>query len=190
MINGVRPSHGILQFLSEIFGVLLRAFEQKETVEMFVKRLNVLENKASTLQGFSKQDAVNTHAADTFRLYQIAALIYLTRVSESISGEPRNMQPLLDSVFAEISRMNSCDLQFPLLILGYEARTDEQRIIILDLIQKTEESPTGRMLGCFRNGLKALWVQEDLAADQEFVPNYMDRLSAIISKSRFIPSLV
>ncbi len=86
--------------------------------------------------------------------------------------------------------MRTCELQFPLLILGYEARTDEQRMMILDLVQRTEENGYGRSMVCLRRGLEALWIQEDLVSDQELVPKYMDRFSAIISRTRFIPSLV
>ncbi|KAH8693985.1 fungal-specific transcription factor domain-containing protein [Talaromyces proteolyticus] len=193
--NRVRPSHRILQFLSDIFNVLFQAFEQRDTMEKFVGRLNILEGRASTVVEISERygkfsTQETTDATDMVKLYQTAAMLYLARVSESISGELRNMKPLLDNAFALLCRMRTCELQFPLLVLGCEARTDEQRNMILDLVWRTEKTTYVRSLDCLRRALRALWIQEDLASDQDCVPKYMDRLSAIISITRFIPSLV
>ena len=195
MGDRVRPSHLILQFLSEIFNVVFQALEQKDTIGNCIGSLNILEGKASTVAEISERygnfsTEANNNAMDIIKLYQMAAIIYLARVSESITGELRNVQPFLDNAFALLCRMGTCELQFPLLILAYEARIDEQRIIILDLIRRTEKNTYGRSISCLRRSLKTLWIQEDLLSDEEFVPKYMDRLSAIISKTRFIPSLV
>jgi hypothetical protein len=174
--------------------VLFQATEQKETIESLMANLRILEGRASTVEETPRRDGtlsteVNT-ATDVIELYQIAAMIYLARISESVSGNPRNIQPLLDDAFGILCRTPTCEHQLPLLILGYEARADEQRIMILDLVRRTEKNKYGRSLDCLRNGLEALWIQEDLVADRGFVPNYIDRMSAIISRPRFIPSLV
>lgn len=117
-------------------------------------------------------------------------MIYLARVTESVSGEVRHLQGFLEEAFALLSRMDSCELQFPLLILSCEARTDDRRLIILDLVQRTEQNTYGRSIDCLRQSLKALWIQEDLVSDEDYVPRYMDRVSGIISLRRFVPSLV
>ena len=155
----------------------------------------MLEGKATTIMEVSQRygnpsPETNQNAADMIRLYQMAALIYLARVTECVSGEARNLQILLDEAFSTLSRMDSCELQFPLIILSYEARTDEQRMMILDLVHRTEQNTYGRSIDCLRQSLKALWIQEDLVSDEEFVPKYMDRVSTIISLTRFVPSLV
>jgi hypothetical protein len=180
-----------LQFLSEIFNVLFQAFERRETVVTLKCSLNILEGKASSVEevirrneGFSTKET--TTVTSMIKLYKMVAMIYLARVYESISGEARDLQPLLNEAFTILRQMDTCELQFPLLILGFEARTDELRIMMLGLAQRT----MGRSVSCLRRGLEALWIQEDLAADQECVPAYMDRLSAIITRARFIPSLV
>ncbi|RDW56538.1 hypothetical protein BP6252_14109 [Coleophoma cylindrospora] len=195
MSNRAYPPHRILQFLSEIFNILFQAFGQKGTTENLVESLRKLEGRASTIMKLSEghvesSSEANTNAADMIELYQMVAMIYLGRASESISGEPRNVQPFLDRAFALLQRMRTCELRFPLLMLGFEARTDEQRIMILDLIRRAEENPYRRNLDCLRRSLRALWIQEDLVSDLEFVPKYMDRLNAIMSQARYIPSLV
>lgn len=195
MTDRAGPSHSILQFLSEIFKVLFLALENRDTTENCIINLNILEGKASTITeildryGKGSTEAY-TNASNMLKLYQMAVMVYLARVSESISTKPRNIQPLLDGAFTLLCQLGTCELHFPLLILGYEARTDEQRVRILDLVRRTEKKTYGRNIDCLRRSLEALWVQEDLFSDQEFVPKYTDRLSAIVSKTGFIPSLV
>ncbi|CAG9956787.1 unnamed protein product [Clonostachys rosea f. rosea IK726] len=189
--NPARPSHRVLQFLTEIFNVLFQAFEHKDKMENYVGILTALEGNARTIVEVSENyDAqMNNTATNPIKLYQIAILIYLARVSESISGKPRDIQGLIDKAFTLLDRLWAHEHQFPLLIVGSEARTDEQRAIILNLVKRSETNRYGRSLDCLRWGLHALWIQEDLAADQEIVPSYVDRFNAIMSKTRFIPSL-
>ncbi len=172
-----------------------QALEQGQSLNDAVDSLNVLEGSASTVVEISTRyrnssTEANTKAADMIRLYQTAAVIYLSRVAECISEEARYMQPLLADAFTLLSQIRTCELQFPLLILGCEARTDEQRITILDLVQRTEMTSYSRDLDCLRRSLRALWVQEDLCADGHLQANYVDRMTSIISATRFVPSLV
>ncbi|RDW56864.1 hypothetical protein BP5796_12931 [Coleophoma crateriformis] len=147
--NRAHPPPRILQFLSELFNILFQAFDQRDMTENLVGSLRKLEGRASTIaelsdaHGGSSTEA-NTDAANMIELYQMVATIYLARASESISGELRNVQPFLDRAFALLQRMRTCELHFPLLMLGYEARTDEQRIMILDLVRRAEENPHKR----------------------------------------------
>ncbi|KAH8667081.1 fungal-specific transcription factor domain-containing protein [Xylariales sp. PMI_506] len=193
--NRKRPSHRILQFLSEIFSVLLQTSDQVTRTETFVENLNLLEGRSSVIaeicDTYGESSAkIDKNATYLMNLFRLAAMIYLARASESISGELRNVQPLIDEGFLLMSKMRSCDLQFPLAILGAEARTDEQRMLMLDLVRRTELNTWGRTIHCLREGLRSLWVQDDLATEQELVPNYMDKLSVMVSRAPFIPSLV
>lgn len=174
--------------------MLFQAFEQRDTTENLVGNLKMLEIRANTIAKIVEtcdkhSTEANTNDADMIKLYHSAAMVYLARVLESISGEPCNVQPILDEAFALLNRMRSCQLHFPLLILGHEARTDEQRIMVLDLFQRTENTYR-RNLDCMKRSLKALWIQEDLVSDQDFVPKYEDKLVTITSQIKSIPSLV
>jgi hypothetical protein len=44
-----------------------------------------------------------------------------------------------------------------------EARTDEDRVVILDLISRTEENTSVRSLQGIKGIIQSLWVQDDLA---------------------------
>ena len=192
MTPRARPSYRILYFLSESFNVLLQAVENKRGVESCIEALYDLESKATQALNICGASVCafpdgTTDVADRIKLYRTAAMIYILRASESISHQFRNVQPLLDEAFSLLSQIATCELQFPLLVMGLEARTDEQRAIMLDLATRTEQK-AHRKKHCFRLTLKSWWAQEDLLADQDFVPNYMDRLSAVISRTTFMPS--
>jgi len=120
-------------------------------------------------------------------LYQLAALVYLNRVSEDLLDQSARTQQQIDRAFSIFSELSSCERQFPLFILGCEARTDDQRAIVLDLIARTEKGTSSRPIIQVKILIHAMWAQDDLA-DQEL--NYWDKLSSIISACSIMPSLV
>ena len=120
-------------------------------------------------------------------LFKLATLVYLNRVSGNILDQADSIQANLNRAFALFSQMDSCERQYPLFILGCEARTDEQRLTVLDLISRTEQKNSSRSLNHVRILVQALWAQDDLA-EKEL--DYWDKLSAIISSCTIIPSLV
>jgi hypothetical protein len=120
-------------------------------------------------------------------LYQLAALVYLNRVSEDLLDQSARTQQQIDRAFSIFSELSSCERQFPLFILGCEARTDDQRAIVLDLIARTERGTSSRPIVQVKILIYAMWAQDDLA-DQEL--NYWDKLSSIISACSIMPSLV
>jgi hypothetical protein len=120
-------------------------------------------------------------------LYQLAALVYLNRVSEDLLDQSARTQQQIDRAFSIFSELRSCERQFPLFILGSEARTDDQRAIVLDLIARTEKGTSSRPIIQVKILIHAMWAQDDLA-DQEL--NYWDKLSSIISACSIMPSLV
>jgi Fungal specific transcription factor domain len=120
-------------------------------------------------------------------LYQLAALVYLNRVSEDMLDQPARTQQHINRAFSIFSELSFCKRQFPLFILGCEARTDDQRAIVLDLIARTEKRSSSRPIIQVKILIHAMWAQDDLA-DQEM--NYWDKLSSIIGACSIMPSLV
>ena len=110
----------------------------------------------------------------------------LALVKDLLDQSARTQQQI-DRAFSIFSELSSCKRQFPLLILGCEARTDQQRAIVLDLIARTEKGTSSRPIIQVKILIHAMWAQDDLA-DQEL--NYWDKLSSIISACSIVPSLV
>lgn len=128
-----------------------------------------------------------TDAPLILELYQLAMLIYLNRVSQNLLNHWTSTQKQIDKAFAMLTRIGSCDRQFPVFILGCEACSDDQRAAVLDLISRTEKNVSSRSFNYVRLLLQAIWAQDDLA---EGDLNYWDKLSYVISCCKIMPTFV
>lgn len=121
------------------------------------------------------------------QLFQLSMLVYLNRATGgSIEPEPE-IQEHIARAFGIFTELSACERQFPLFILGCEARTEDERCIVLDLINRTETCASSRSLFLVRRLIQAIWVQDDLADGKL---NYADTLSAMISCCAIMPTFV
>ncbi|KAF2682327.1 hypothetical protein K458DRAFT_370106 [Lentithecium fluviatile CBS 122367] len=140
-----------------------------------------------------RSNAIDPHSKETpgmttvEELYRLATLVYLHRASGDALGQPARTQQYIDKGLILFSQLAACERQFPVFILGSEARTDEERAIVLDLVSRTEKKSSSRSLNHVKMLLQAVWAQDDLA-DGEL--DYWDKMSTIISCCSIVPSLV
>ncbi|CZR65435.1 uncharacterized protein PAC_15335 [Phialocephala subalpina] len=127
------------------------------------------------------------HALFTIEVFQLAMLVYLNGVSGNMLNQVNKTQQHIDKAFSIFSRMSSCYRQFPIFVLGCEARRDDQRATVLDLMARTESSSSSRSFRHVRVLLQAVWAQDDLI---EGGINYRDRLDNVISRCGNLPTLV
>ncbi|KAK4233439.1 fungal-specific transcription factor domain-containing protein [Achaetomium macrosporum] len=120
-------------------------------------------------------------------LYQLAMLVYLNRATENLLNQWPRTQRQIDRAFAILAQLDSCDRQFPVFILGCEAKSDEQRAVVLDLTDRAEKGVSSRSFNHVRRLLQAIWAQDDLA---EGDINYWDKLSYVIGCCRIMPTFV
>jgi hypothetical protein len=121
----------------------------------------------------------------TLELFHLAALVYLNRAS----GNPQSAETEAcnSRAFTIFSSVDSCDRQFSLMILGCQARTDEERSMILDLISRTEKRASSRTLYLTTVVIKRIWVQDDLAQGNL---DYMQKLNGIMGACGILPPFV
>jgi hypothetical protein len=115
----------------------------------------------------------------------LATLVYLERQSNNFSGRSEEIDAWTDRAFALFTRLSGFDQPFPLFIFGCEARTDEQRMNILELISRTEQVPMSKNLQSVTQIILSVWVQDDLA---DGALDYFSKLDAIFSSMEIIPS--
>lgn len=132
-------------------------------------------------------DDDNLDMPNVIELFQLASLVYLDRATANMSTHPNRAQQRINRAFAIFSQLISCEWAFPLFILGCEARTDEQRVTILDLISRTEKNSPSQMILTAKDLIQSVWVQNDLV-DGEL--DYLEMMSAIISSRSILPSFV
>ena len=136
--------------------------------------------------GDSKGEGVSD-IASVVELCYLAALIYLERAAGSFLEDKARVGQRIERAFCIMGGLEVCERLFPLLIFVFEARNDEQRITILDLIVRTEKNTPVRNLEFMKSMIQSIWVQDDLA-DENI--GYVDRMSFILSTSKSLPTFV
>ncbi|GAW20953.1 hypothetical protein ANO14919_104660 [Xylariales sp. No.14919] len=186
------PPHTVLNILSEACEVLLDPSDPKSQESEYQDRLRALRWKVDNLPPLSTSTPTLGDLSDdmeiTAQLYQVATRIYLARVSHDPLGASEDLDALIDSTFSGPVQACYCRHFFPLLIISCEARTDEQRAAILNLIDRTEKSGYTRPMKTFRGQVQSFWIQQDLYADEDLVPTYLNLMKAAISSNKALPS--
>jgi hypothetical protein len=134
------------------------------------------------------EDGVSDDETLVMHLYQLAMLVFLHRSSEGLIDQPIKLQEYIDKAFAILPRLTSCKQQFPIHVIGCEARTDERRALVLDLISRTEKMRSSRSFNFCRKILEAVWAQDDLGDGNNI--SYRGKLTTIISLCRIVPAFV
>lgn len=160
---------------------------QSQTPE-YRNSLRRLEAQVDDLITSPVPNDLNPESAFALELYRVATRIYIARASQSPWEAPAVLDSLVDALFNGPVASCTCIHFFPLLILACESRRDDQRVAILNLIDRTQRDARIRSMKAVTNAIQAVWVQQDLHADSEVLVNYMDLLSIGISSSSSIPS--
>ncbi|KAJ4304914.1 hypothetical protein N0V90_000442 [Kalmusia sp. IMI 367209] len=139
--------------------------------------IRILDWRIRNIPMQSKSMYESEHAI-VVELFKLATLIYLNRVTGDLLDQSGSIKGHLDRAFDLFSHMTYCERQYPLFIIGCEARTDDQRMTVLDLISRTEKQSSSRSLNHIKILVQALWAQDDLA-DKEV--DYWKKMSSVIS---------
>jgi hypothetical protein len=132
------------------------------------------------------EPVVSTEAhVHSVELYKLTALVYLERVSQNFSGLSEQINAYVAKAFEILAEMKTCDLPIPLFIFGCEARTEESRMTILDLLEEPENVTHSRSLEGVRRMVQAIWVQDDLEIENEL--DYVMKLDTVITSNYIIP---
>ncbi|TLS28499.1 hypothetical protein PpBr36_00653 [Pyricularia pennisetigena] len=121
-------------------------------------------------------------------LYPLSMLIYLHRGTEGVAATTC-IDDDVSTAFRFLAGKSVCDRQFPLFVIGCEARTDEQRTTILDLMARSETLRSTRSIGQVRLLLEAAWAQDDLLAEGQRL-DYTLKMSGVINLAMIPPSFV
>ncbi|EEU43814.1 uncharacterized protein NECHADRAFT_73999 [Fusarium vanettenii 77-13-4] len=189
----VGPPHEVLYLLSEVCDAVVEPSDPRFHTHDYQQYLKLLEWKLrkidiSTDDNNTLTDGSRSDSDKAVELYQLATLIYLKRASPDNPKERSRLPEWIERSFEILSQLEHCQRPFPLLILGCEARTDDQRAMVLDLISRTERSIHFRNPGSIKMMIQRIWVQNDLI-EEEF--NYVHKLGVVLSSAnRSIPALV
>ncbi|KAG7039309.1 Zinc-finger transcription factor [Colletotrichum scovillei] len=188
-IPPVNPTYAILNLLSEVCDTLIDPRDPRSQDESYQ---NQLKDLGGRVRDISVKPAIpsasDPEAAFAIELYQMATQIYLVRASQSPWEPPADLDALVEAAFAGPVQSCTCEHFFPLLILACEARCDEQRIGIINLIERTQRDIRIRSIQAVKNTIQSIWVQQDLHKDDDVLVDYLGTLSSAISSSNTVPS--
>ncbi|KAH6888442.1 fungal-specific transcription factor domain-containing protein [Thelonectria olida] len=186
------PAHEILNLLSETCNTLLDPRDPKSLTEEYKARLKALEQRirnVPTTQTSANADSdADARLPVVVELYQISTLIYLVRASESPWEPSAMLESLVVRAFAIAAATSPCRHFFPLFIVACEARTDEQRAFVINVIDKTAKGAHMRSMEQLRAEIESIWVQQDLYSDSELLVDYIGLMNAVVSSNNTIPS--
>ncbi|KAJ5356441.1 hypothetical protein N7517_011050 [Penicillium concentricum] len=180
----------ILKSLTGVFNLVATKpshMSSSEEADNFKSYLKILTWRIRSIPISDTIINENPSMATLVELFQLATLIYLNRVFGNILELITETQQQIERAFSIFSQLKSCERQYPLFILGCEARTDGERCIVLDLISRTEKRDSSRSLFLTKKLIQAIWVQDDLSHGEI---DYTEKLSAILSCCTILPTFV
>lgn len=187
-------SHQVLRLLSEVCDTILYPWGPQYYADEYREYLDGLESrlrKSILLTGpdiGTSPQVVIQDVAQVLELFRLAGLVYLERASRNFSGQSTKLEQWTDEAFSIFTKLDACQYPFPLFIFGCEARTDDRRMAILDLIAKTEQDPHVRNVQEVRSLIQSVWIQGDLEVDGEV--EYIRKLNLVLSSRDVVPSFV
>ncbi|KAF5009071.1 hypothetical protein FDECE_4694 [Fusarium decemcellulare] len=136
-------------------------FEQRLKLEKglhnLVQRLSPEEEQSTTL-------LERTHTLAKANLYRLAALLYLQRVCP-LDGDEMKRSVYLEQSFDALDVLSIVSSPWPLFIVASEARSDEQRIAILQMLDDMEKARNIGNIYITRTIIEAFWKQQDMRVE-------------------------
>ncbi|KAF4442067.1 Arginine metabolism regulation II [Fusarium acutatum] len=184
--------HEILYLLSEAFNAVTVPSDLRYETKAHRSHLEILDWKLRNLEKkVPDNNSVDiTHPAFDLvvELYRLSTLIYLRRASAGILPLDQKFTTWVGQAFELLERLPACQWPFPLLIFGCEAESDRQRMIILDLMERTTENMQYRNIATVKRVIETVWVQKDLYTEDM---NYVRKLGVILSSThKSVPAFI
>ncbi|KAG5807531.1 hypothetical protein H9Q74_010704 [Fusarium xylarioides] len=185
--------HEILYLLSEAFNAVTVPSDPRYETKAHRSHLEILDWKLRNLEKKASSNNVPadiTHPAFDLvvELYRLSTLIYLRRASAGILPLDQKFTTWVGQAFELLELLPACQWPFPLLIFGCEAESDRQRMIILDVMERTTKNLQYRNIATVKSVIETVWVQKDLYTEDM---NYVRKLGVILSSTqKSVPAFI
>ncbi|KAK1486382.1 hypothetical protein CCUS01_15153 [Colletotrichum cuscutae] len=128
----------------------------------------VLQEKLESLVHFLSPDEVAhstsaqiRDALATAELYRLASLLYLQRVVP-VAGDEKKRISYLEQAYAAMKEVRVATSPWPVFIFACETRSEEQRIYILDILDRMDKIRNVGNVRVMRSVIENVWIQQDL----------------------------
>ena len=187
----IRHAHPVLGLLSETFVTLTSNHPQyhTKTYQEYLADLKsrLLHIQHSTITACHKEKSENDQSFSAqIELFPIVALIYLERTALNFSGNSIEIHDWTEAGFNLLTSEGAFQWPFAIFILGLEARSDQQRVRILEVLERASRYFSHMHVRVINALIQQSWIQDDLADGEE--TDYARKLNLIVSVSKAIPS--
>ncbi|KAM0257229.1 hypothetical protein ACHAQJ_004467 [Trichoderma viride] len=168
----IMPSWGcsleLLDILHDIFdNVFDRDSEQYKSQEHNA-RLDALEHRLHHLIQHERLDTSRVNQLPSYNkqiaeFYRLTALLYLLRVARSSPRDTPQVMTLVADAYKTLRVMVSCDRPWPLFVLALEASTEDERRLVLAIIETWLGHRPLRKWMMLRTMVQQAWGQSDFA---------------------------
>ncbi|KAJ8121257.1 hypothetical protein ONZ43_g2246 [Nemania bipapillata] len=183
-----------INFLEETYNAVSAKQAQQRSVEEqkgYLHYLRILEFNIRQTLFSNVANGSDTNTQLVSELFTLAVLVYLGRATSDLLPELLDKtEQHIEKAFALFQTLECCDRQFPLFMLGCEARSEEHRAVYLDLVSRTQHRSQAAPLVQVETLVKASWAQSDLANHTGVKFDYIEKLNALISSCKVIPTFV
>lgn len=145
--------------------VLDEVFQQRVALE---QRLQAASQQLSPDEVTISTDAQIKAASATAELYRLASLLYLQRVAPDTGDEVRRAT-YLRQAFTALGDVPVATGPWPIFIVACEARTDEERIYILEILDQMDKVRNIGNVRVMRSILETIWKQRDLQENSDTI---------------------
>ncbi|KAG4412355.1 hypothetical protein IFR04_014512 [Cadophora malorum] len=135
---------------------------------------NKLEVQLESLEQIPRieYEAVNgpldkSRITNTAELYRVAALIYLYQSIIRKPGDCARLKSLVDHALQILKTLGLCTSPWPLFIIACEVTGDEERVTILDALDKMQRERRIGNVEIMRNIIEAVWKRADLNVESK-----------------------
>lgn len=133
----------------------------------FQRRVAVEEKLLMLCQELSPGEVANSTPAQinaasaTAELYRLASLLYLQRVVPIMGDEVRRAT-YLQQIFTALGTLRVATSPWPVFITACEARKEEERIHIVDVLDRMDKVRNIGNVRVMRGIIEMIWKQQDL----------------------------
>jgi hypothetical protein len=191
IMDTVGCSAEVLDLIAKACDLALKRGDPAHNSSKHIEALDYVERKLTYAkqkvdQRNESHDLLSRVCAESIaELYRTAGLIYLLRAGRGLSSSAPPVKRAVETGLKTAAELMTCPRAFPIVILGCEARLDDERLVILDLLRRTQGCRKIASIAGAQQFIEASWAQDDLRPEEDL--DYIKKLDVVMSAGKNMP---
>ncbi|CAN9145755.1 unnamed protein product [Alternaria alternata] len=181
-------AHPLLQLLAEVFETRLYASDPLYHSTVYQQSLDSLKSRLNNIDLVTRDAEGECDKYYCLEFTRLAGLIYLERVSRNFSGQSTRLDCWKENALCMLAKLKTSPPSFAMFVVGCEAHTDEERLVMLDFFTRLEQGPYLNSLLEAKGMIQTAWIQHDLKLEGEL--EYIHKINLVMSSRDVIPSFM